>query len=133
MTSPPSSVRELMEFALRGNAGEAILATFAEDLELPLDSAEFAIRLEEFHQEGSRALMRDGYRLRLAERKVMDARKLIPLGKIDDLLRSSLSRREKTVAIAEYLDAHQTMVSETLRGFMSLRHSVWCAKSSTVL
>jgi hypothetical protein len=44
--------------------------------------------------------------MRLAERKVMGVRKLVPLGKIDELLRSSLSPRETAVAIAEYLDTH---------------------------
>jgi hypothetical protein len=96
-----------MELALRGDAEEAILATFAGDQNLPLDSAEFALHLQEFRQESARALMRNGYRLRLAERKVMGARRLVPLGRIDELLRSSLSSQEKTVAIAEFLDTHE--------------------------
>jgi len=53
--------------------------------------------------------MRNGYRLRLAERDVMGAKMLVPLGHIEDVLRSDSSSPEKTVAIAEYLDTHRTV------------------------
>jgi hypothetical protein len=101
------SVRDLIEFTLRSEVEDAILTIFAAKLAQPLDSEEFSLHLQKFRQEGTRALMRNGYRLRLAEQKVMGAKRLVPLGKVDELLRSSLPPQEKTVAVAEYLDDHQ--------------------------
>jgi hypothetical protein len=108
MTSLPGHVRELRDRLSRDETRDAILVALAGDVDLPADSARFALHLREFRQEGTRALMRNGYRLRLAERKVMGTRKLVPLGKVDELLRSSLPTGEKTIAIAEHLDEHAT-------------------------
>jgi hypothetical protein len=85
------------------------MLAFARDLAAPLDTPEFSAHLEQYNKEGTRELMRNGYRLRLAERDVMNKRILVPLGQIEDVLRSSKSPREKTVAIAECLDTHETI------------------------
>jgi tetrahydromethanopterin S-methyltransferase subunit G len=39
----------------------------------------------------------------------MGARRLVPLGKVDEILHSSLSPQEKTALIANYLDEHETI------------------------
>lgn len=114
--SQTHSKKELRELAIRGQARSAILLAFVRDFDAPLNAAEFTAHLERYRQEGTRDLMRNGYRLRLAERDVMGARMLVPLGHIEDALRSGSSPQEKTVAIAEYIDAHETIgLSDTVR------------------
>ena len=111
VTPPPSeqlSARELRDFAARGQAANAVILAFARDLAAPLDAPEFEAHLGRYSQKGSRDLMRNGYRLRLAERDVISKRRLVPLGPIESILRSSKPPHEKTVAIAEYLDSHET-------------------------
>ncbi len=109
LPSQPQSKEELRELAVRGQARNAILLAFVRDLATPLDAPEFTAHLQQYRQEGSRDLMRNGYRLRLAERNVMGDRMLVPLGQIEDVLRSSSSSQEKTVAIVECLDAHENI------------------------
>jgi len=109
LPSNPRSNVELKDLAVRGQAANAILSAFARDLAMPLNAPDFDAYLEHYRQEGSRGLTRSGYRLRLAEREVMGDRMLVPLGQIEEVLRSGRSRQEKTVTIAEYLDAHETV------------------------
>ncbi len=51
--------------------------------------------------------MREGYRLRLAELAAIGNKMLVPLGQVEDILRSDRPSQEKTAAIAEYLDTHE--------------------------
>lgn len=111
VTPPPSeqlSAKELRNLAARGQAANAVTIAFARDLAAPLAAPEFNAHLERYSQKGSRDLIRNGYRLRLAERDVIGKRMLVPLGLIESILRSSNPPQEKTVAIAEYLDSHET-------------------------
>ena len=106
---PERSSKELRDLAARGQAANAIVAAFVRDLATPLDAPDFTAHLETFEQQGSRDLTRNGYRLRLAERDVISKRMLIPLGQIESILCSSMPPQEKTAAVAEYLDSHETV------------------------
>jgi hypothetical protein len=132
LPSERQSGGELRHLAARGQATNAIMLAFARDLAAPLDTPEFSAHLEQYNKEGTRELMRNGYRLRLAERDVMNKRMLVPLGQIEDVLRSSKSPREKTVAIAECLDTHETLDSVTPLGYMFSRHSMTLAVHWTI-
>jgi hypothetical protein len=86
-----------------------VILAFVRDFAAPLDAPEFNASLEQYGHEGTRALMLNGHRLRLAERNVISMRMLVPLGPIESVLCSSMSPQEKTVAIAEYLDSHDAV------------------------
>jgi hypothetical protein len=112
VTPPPSerqSARELRGLAARGQSANAVILAFVRDLAAPLAAQEFEAHLEGYCQKGSRDLARNGYRLRLAERDVIGKRRLVPLGPIESVLRSSKSAQEKTTEIAEYLDNHEAV------------------------
>ena len=54
------SNRELRELAIRGQAANAVLLAFIRDLAVPLDASDFNAHMEDYRQEGSRDLMRNG-------------------------------------------------------------------------
>ncbi|MGO9123580.1 MAG: hypothetical protein ACLP6G_01695 [Terriglobales bacterium] len=109
LSSQPGSNGELGEIAVRGQAANAVLLAFTRDFTAPLNAPEFSSHLENYRQDGSRDLARNGYRLRVAEREVMGNRALMPLGQVEEILRSGTTPREMTAAIAEYLDTHSTV------------------------
>jgi hypothetical protein len=94
---------------LRGQAAEAILSALTRDQPLAVYAPEFETRLGEYKEEGARDLVRMGYRLRLAEFKVMRGQDFVPLGQVDEILRSDRSSTEKIEAIAQYLDTHDAV------------------------
>jgi hypothetical protein len=88
--------------------------------------------LENYQQEGSRDLMRSGYRLRLAEREVIGERMLVPIGHIEEILHSDQSLQEKTLRIAEYLATMRPSASEIPLGYTFSCRSMTCSTLSTV-
>jgi hypothetical protein len=94
---------------LRGQAAEAILSALTRDQQLSVYAPEFETRLGEYKQEGARDLVRMGYRLRLAEFNVMGGQDFVPLGQVDEILRSGRSSTEKIEAVAQYLDTHDAV------------------------
>lgn len=121
-TSQAPSDGELRSLALHGEVAEAIVRALARDMERALDARDFETHLAQFRQEGSRALMRHGYRLRLAEQKIMLPRQLVPQGQVDEILRSNKSPREKTEAITQYLDTHDSAgLGEPIRPYTLAR------------
>jgi hypothetical protein len=87
-----------------GEPAKAIMMALARDERVLLDATELEAQLASFHEEGSRGLVRLGYRVRLAELQIFGERHLVPPGRADEILRSNRSPKEKTEAIAKYLE-----------------------------
>ncbi len=102
--SQPESNADLRALARMGEPARAIMMALARDDSLPLDATDLEAQLASFHEEESRGLVRLGYRVRLAELQVFGERHLVPLGRANEILRSNRSPKEKTGAIAEYLE-----------------------------
>lgn len=94
---------------LRGQAAEAILSALTKDQPLPVYTPEFEARLAEYKEVGARDLVRMGYRLRLAELRVMGGQQFVPLGQVDEIMRSDRPSTEKIEAIAQHLDTHDAV------------------------
>lgn len=105
----PQSNNDLRALARGGEAAEAILLALARDEHVPFDAPEFEAHLQEYRQEGSRDLSRLGYRLRLAEIQVVGCRHMVPVGQVEEMLRSEKSSQERIESIADYLDTHETV------------------------
>jgi hypothetical protein len=91
---------------MSGDGTQAIWLAFHRDLNIPLNAPELERYLETWSKEESRALVRFGYRVRLAERGVMGGRPPLALGAIQRILCSEKLAQEKVTAICEYLDSH---------------------------
>jgi hypothetical protein len=105
----PKSDIALRELAIMGHGAEAIRFAFDRDFHFPLNVPSLEKHLEAWSQEESRALVRLGYRVRLAERQVMRGRPLLAIGAIHEIIRSEKSPKEKVAAICEYLDRHNVI------------------------
>lgn len=100
------SIAELRALVRIEEGARAIRLALASNFSSPLSTPDFERHLEGYEQGNSRALLRFGYQVRIAEREVMGDRRLVPLGEVDRILRSTKSDQEKVKAISTYLDSH---------------------------
>jgi hypothetical protein len=114
---------ELRSVARRGKVADAILQAFALDKQQPLDAPGLENYLtQHFDDQGSRDLVRNGYRLRLAEQRIVSPRLLVASGEVDEVLRSNKSSQEKAEVIAEYFDNHDIVgLGEPIRPYVLTR------------